>query len=105
MPRVGFKPTIPATERTKTVHALVHAVTVTDEAELREIRLSFCLPHRMMHDYKINKILLLTFYIPVVTISTTRTIVLKLCILPTECIICMCHMVLIINSDCFLKQD
>jgi hypothetical protein len=30
MPRVGFEPTIPASKRTKTLHALEHAATVTD---------------------------------------------------------------------------
>jgi hypothetical protein len=32
MPYVGFKPTIPASERAKTVHALDRAATVTGES-------------------------------------------------------------------------
>jgi hypothetical protein len=30
MPEAGFEPTITASERAKTVHALVHTATVTD---------------------------------------------------------------------------
>jgi hypothetical protein len=33
MPRVGFEPTIPAVERTKTVHALDHAASVIGNIE------------------------------------------------------------------------
>jgi hypothetical protein len=45
----------------------------------------------------------LTLQSPVVTICTTRFNTLKLYILPTRCT-CVFHMVLTVNSDCFLKQ-
>jgi hypothetical protein len=45
----------------------------------------------------------LTLYRLVVSIRTTCFNTLKLCILPTECI-CVFHMDLTINSDCFPKQ-
>jgi hypothetical protein len=39
---------------------------------------------------------------PVVSICTTRFNIIKLCILPTQCI-CVFRMVLTINSECFPK--
>jgi hypothetical protein len=45
----------------------------------------------------------LTLLSPVVTICTAWFNIVKLCILPTQCI-CVFRMVLIISSDCFPKQ-
>jgi hypothetical protein len=51
----------------------------------------------------ISLIKLLTLYSSVFAICTTCFNTLKLCILPTQCV-CVSHMVLTINTDCFPKQ-
>jgi hypothetical protein len=59
--------------------------------------------HRMTRGTALVHVSCATPKSPVVTICTTRFNTLKLCILPTQCI-CVFHMVLTINSDCFPKQ-
>jgi hypothetical protein len=39
MPRVGFEPTIPASKRAKTVHALDHSATVTGSGRRGEVKI------------------------------------------------------------------
>jgi hypothetical protein len=41
MPRVGFKPTIPAFKRTKTVHALDRATTLIGTAAITRGKITF----------------------------------------------------------------
>jgi hypothetical protein len=43
MPRVGFKPTIPVFERTRTVHALDRAATVIGYCSLFFTFLNYCI--------------------------------------------------------------
>jgi hypothetical protein len=43
MPRVEFEPTIPAFERSKTVHALACAATVIDKLRIKLLNLDLCL--------------------------------------------------------------
>jgi hypothetical protein len=52
MPRVGFEPTVPASERTKTVHALDHSVSDKLHAQAtltpgKEFSISIWVPERV----------------------------------------------------------